>query len=256
MAKFTIKIIHEKALEIIALHPDGIRFSQLRDRIKEELPGVNEGTLYAQIPDLPKKYPNKVKKPSWGVYGPAIRDDQEEVCETDEASYSDFSEADFYRPFADYLVNELEECKEAEVLGGSVTRRKWFTPDVIGTNKHNLGMRIHFPTEIISVEIKTNPHEAITGFGQAVSYKLFSNKSYLVLSREAFKDERKRIIALCMMEGIGLVEFDENNNDISTFNTLLRARRFQPDIEFANDVADKLCTIANLKSLFLSAWHF
>src|SRR6266849_6634974 len=41
-------------------------------------------------------------------------------------------EEDFYQPFADWLVNEMEECTKAIVLGGNRFRDKWGTPDVIG----------------------------------------------------------------------------------------------------------------------------
>jgi len=41
-------------------------------------------------------------------------------------------EEGFYKPFADWLVNEVEECTRAIPLGGNLFRDKWGTPDVIG----------------------------------------------------------------------------------------------------------------------------
>ena len=212
MAKQKIPAIESKAIEIIQQYPDGIRHSELLDAIIKALPNANINSVSGTIPQLPNRFPDKVIKPDWGLYLPFREDPTDQKAEesyTEPALSAETPQEDhYYKPFADFLVLDLEECQQAYPLGRNYLGSKWNTPDVIGTNKKKAGMRIAFSTEIISVEIKINlsSSEAIYGFGQAVAYKLFSNKCYLVLPKESFRQEQKRLIALCMAEGIVLVQ--------------------------------------------------
>jgi len=90
----------------------------------------------------------------------------------------------FYKPFADWLVNELEECTSAIelVVIYSVIMG---TPDVVGVRESKRSDIIQFPTEIISGEIKTDSNGLITAFGQACAYKIFSHKSYIMVPNDS-----------------------------------------------------------------------
>jgi hypothetical protein len=82
-------------------------------------------------------------------------------------------EEDFYQPFADWLVNEMEECTKAIALGNKTFKDKWGTPDVVGKREQKKTDIVQAPTEIVSAEIKYDTDQLITAFGQACAYKLF-----------------------------------------------------------------------------------
>jgi hypothetical protein len=136
--------------------------------------------------------------------------------------------------FADYLVNDLEECTKAISLGGNRFQDRWGTPDVIGTYRVFGISHIQPPTEVISAEIKTDVNQLITSFGQACSYKLFSHKVYLVIPKDSRMIDIKRIEALCLKFGIGLILFNKNNKETPEFEILTRAMKSEPDYYYLN----------------------
>ena len=143
-------------------------------------------------------------------------------------------EEDFYKLFADYLINDLEECTKAVALGGNRFQDRWGTPDVIGTYRI-LGIgHIQPPIEVISAEIKTDINQLITAFGQVCSYKLFSHKVYLVIPKDARGTDIKRIESLCLKFGVGLILFDRNNKENPEFEILTRAAKSEPDYFYLN----------------------
>ena len=82
-----------------------------------------------------EKYPDRVYKPSRGLfrlteYRDPDTDQLKEELVPKQAKKT--KEEDFYGAFADWLVNEVEECTKAIPLGGNRFRDKWGTPDVIG----------------------------------------------------------------------------------------------------------------------------
>ena len=127
------------------------------------------------------------------------------------AGKAKIKEEQFYEPFADWLVNEMEECTKAIVLGGNRFRDKWGTPDVIGKRESKRSDIIQAPVEIVSAEIKPDVYQLVTAFGQACAYCLFSHKVYLVVSNKTPDDEIARIDALCQVFGLGFVLFDSDN---------------------------------------------
>lgn len=74
-------------------------------------------------------------------------------------------EEDFYKPFTDWLTNELEEFTKAIPLGGNRFRDKWGTTNVIGKREPRRSDIVKAPTEIISAEIKIDTKDLITAFG-------------------------------------------------------------------------------------------
>ena len=148
-------------------------------------------------------------------------------------------EEDFYEPFANWLKDELGECSEAIALGGNYLSKKWGTPDVIGIYKSLSRDVIKFNPEIISAEIKINPSDPITAFGQAIAYRLFSSKVYLVEPNTMLPEDLDRIEALCILFGVGLILFDLNPEK-PNFIIRVRAQRYSPDMFYVNEFADKL----------------
>jgi len=99
---------------------------------------------------------------------------------------------------------ELEDSDNAITMGGAGFWDKWSVPDVLGVRKSGHGAIAEWPTEITSAEIKvgTSTKELITGFGQACTYLLFSNKSYLVIPKQTNEELLDRLDALCQLFGI------------------------------------------------------
>lgn len=196
------KII-SKALELLMKDSSGIRYSELVRKIHEEFPDIPIKTIYATVWNLDTQVPEKVYKPARGLFR-HMRFREEGVSEEEHIPSPvtphvlvtpHVSEEDFYRPFADWLVNELEECTKAIPLGGSKFKDKWGTPDVIGIREPRKSDIIKPPTEIVSAEVKLDVANLITAFGQACAYKLFSHKSYLVIPSDSPEEDIARLDA-------------------------------------------------------------
>ena len=195
--------IRKLAVEIIAEHPEGIRYSDLRRKIHERDSSFKWGTIAGTLRNLDVLIEN-VEKPSRGLF---------RIIGTDDGGSSAVSlptahEEDFYSPFADWLRDDLEDVTKAIPLGGNLFKDKWGTPDVIGKRDSRPSDIVKQPIEIVSAEIKTNSSQLITAFGQACAYCLFSHRSYLVVPREAATDEISRLDSLCQVFGLGFVLFD------------------------------------------------
>ncbi|MGQ9573713.1 MAG: hypothetical protein ACUVUC_00205 [Thermoguttaceae bacterium] len=231
MAKLSGDKIRELALKIIAREPRGIRFSELVKRISADHPETPVNTIHGSVWDLAARFPDQVVKPSRGLFMPP----GEEVP----VLPPKVREEDLYPHFARYLKDELDEVTTAEPLGGNALKGKWGTPDVIGVYKPRAGDLIKFPIDIISAEVKTNPQEPVVAFGQAIAYRLFSAKCYVVMPTTVTEDDFSRLEALCMLFGVGLVvaKLDVNPPE---FSIRVRAQRFFPDMFYVNEFARRL----------------
>lgn len=212
MATRREKII-TKAIEILNSNPNGIRYSDLVRKIHEEFPEIPINTIHGTVWNLETRVPNQVYKPARGLFRHVTFREEEIVKEERKPppEIERIKEEDFYEPFANWLVNELEECTKAISLGGNRFRDKWGTPDVIGKREPRRSDIVKPPTEIVSAEMKADTKDLITAFGQACSYKLFSHKSYIVVPKNSSQDDISKLDALCLIFGIGLVLFDNNN---------------------------------------------
>jgi len=233
------KII-KKVYEILDNKPKGIRYADLIREINNELPEVNvnaiHGTVWFFKQKIDKGEIDDVVRPEKGLYILKKYFGKTFVSKISSSPFSieKIKEEDFYNPFANYLVNELEECTKAIPLGGNKFQDKWGTPDVVGTYKiFGLG-HIQPPIEIISGEIKTDTGQLITAFGQACSYKLFSHKVYLVIPKDANGADIKRVESLCLKFGIGLILFNRRNKENPEFEILTRAIKNDPDYFYLN----------------------
>lgn len=236
MAKITEQI-KECAFEVLKEKPEGLRYSQLVAQIHQKDPSFNLNTISGSIWDLEVQRPDRVYKPSRGLYRLVefrdVKTDQlkqELVAETAKK----IEEKDFYKPFTDWLVNEMEECTKAIALGGNRFKDKWGTPDVVGKRESRRSDIIQAPAEIVAAEIKLDMSQLVTAFGQACAYCLFAHKSYLVIPVDASQDDIDRIDSLCQVFGIGLVLFNSNNAEDPDFEIRVRPQKHDPDMFYVN----------------------
>ncbi len=229
--------ITEKAFEVLEAIPEGVRYSELIRRVNQLDPSFRPNTISGTIWNLDERFPDRVYKPSRGLF----RLTRFREGETDQLKDElipkppeKYKEEDFYKAFADWLVNEMEECTKAMPLGGNRFRDKWGTPDVIGKRESKRSDIIQAPVEIVSAEIKPDVYQLVTAFGQACAYCLFSHKVYLVVADKAPDDEIARLDALCQVFGLGLVLFDAENAKDPRFTIRARPRYQQPDLFYAN----------------------
>lgn len=230
--------ITRKAKDILAASPDGIRFSELVNRLKEAIPGEAHGNFTGAIWNLDARFPNEVYKPSRGLFRlTRFRPDDESLAglaTTIESETDEVREASFYQPFADWLVNDIEECTTAIPLGGSRFKEKWGTPDVFGIFKGRDIDIIKLPIQVVAAEIKIVTNQLITAFGQACAYRLFAHKSYLVIPAASQKEDIDRLDSLCMIFGIGFILFDATNPATPAFQIRVRATNHEADSFYAN----------------------
>jgi hypothetical protein len=242
--------ITEKAFELLEAMPHGIQFSDLVAQLHAAFPEDPHGTITGTIWNLDARFPEQVYKPSRGLF--RITKFQEEVVAPQQQiappNVSPITgtprEVAFYEPFADYLVNDLEECTKAISLGGNKFGGKWGTPDVFGILRARESDIVKSPLEVIVAEVKTDTSQLITAFGQACAYKLFAHRSYLVVPREAQPEDIGRLDALCTIFGIGLILFDPMQPENPAFIIRVRAAKNDPDPFYVNQniklIADQL----------------
>jgi hypothetical protein len=205
--------------------------------VKEALPDANTNTINGTIWNLDARLPTEIYKPARGIFkhtrfrlpdevtpSPAINQPEEEQI----------AEERFYLPFADWIVNELEECTRAVPLGGNKFRDKWGTPDVIGIRKPRESDILKPPIEIVSAEVKLDTTGLITAFGQACAYKLFSHRSYIVVPSLSTEADIARLDALGRIFGIGVILFDSSKPTAPDFEIRVRASRHEPDMFYVN----------------------
>ena len=230
MGKITDKITRF-ALEIIELNPGGIRFSDLKREIHKIDNELNLNTIHGVIWNLDHKF-DKIEKISRGVFALKQDGEIEDQSDSPEAGYC--KEEEFYEPFANWIVSDIEDASKAVPLGGKKFSDKWATPDVIGIRRSKHSDIIQMPIEIVSAEIKTNSHELMTAFGQSCAYCLFSHKSYLVIPNTAKPADISRLDSLCQVLGIGLVLFNATNSENPDFEFRVRPHKQDPDMFYAN----------------------
>ena len=172
-------LIRNKAVELLKNNPRGLRYSELMRELRNIFPDVPLKSIPATLWNLNVTRSKEVYKPTRGLFKYRFTG-EEEISEIIEKPPPTLQEEDFYEPFANWLKSDLGECSEAIALGASYLGKKWGTPDVSGIYKPSIKDIIKFQPEIISAEIKINPADPITAFGQAVAYRLFSSKVYLV----------------------------------------------------------------------------
>jgi hypothetical protein len=137
MAKLSVQEIKNRAKEIIAANPGGVRYSVLVNKICTDYPETPKNTVAGSVWNLEEVFPTEITKPSRGLFTPinaGSTDQAAPLGETEQVAPTGVKiyEYEFYRPFADWLKNDLDEVTEVSALGGAGIKSKWGTPDVIG----------------------------------------------------------------------------------------------------------------------------
>ena len=224
-----------KVIEILKQNPQGVRYSDIVNRVKELLPEIPVNTIHGTVWDLDVQKSNEVYKADIGLFRHVSFRGKEETVKTSiQTEKKGVKEQDFYESFVDYLVGELGDCTKALPLGGNKFKDKWGTPDVIGKYESNRSDIIKHETEIVSAEIKTDDSGLITAFGQACAYKSFSHKVYIVIPKSASEEDKSRIESLSLIFGIGLIFFDATNKDNPQFEIRVRPIKHEPDSIYVN----------------------
>lgn len=226
-----------KARELLEQAPDGIRYAELHQRITEALPGVPPNTIHGALHKFRTKLPEDIYQPARGLYSHIKFREEVTLAEQvlpQKLATTKVKEEAFYQPFADWLVNELEECTRAIPVGRNIFKDKWGTPDVLGILEANHSDIIKLPMEIVAAEIKLDLNNLITAFGQACSYKLFSHRAYLVVPENSSDENISRLDALARIFGIGLILFNALNPKNPSFTIRARAGRDEPDMFYVN----------------------
>ena len=237
MAKLPVHKIRDLGLQDHCGEP---RRHPLRSPCQEDRtanPETPTNTIHGSVWDLATRFPGKVVKPSRGLFKPASADygvEQVPILLT-----SKLKEEEFYDPFAEYLKNDLDEVTTVASFGGAGLKGKWGTPDVIGVYKSLASNLIKFPLEIVAAEIKIDPQAPVVAFGQAVAYRLFAAKCYVVMPTTISDEDLSRLEALCMLFGVGLVVFNLNPKS-PDFAIRVRAQRYSPDMFYVNEFARRL----------------
>jgi hypothetical protein len=240
--------IQQAVKSLLEEHRDGLRWSDILRRVRESSPDTPgnsvQGATFALFRD-----DEEIVKVSRGFYRLAKYDAverQNTMPDTSETTIVEVSrpgqepaklrEQDFYEPFAEWLRDDLNDVINAVPLGGALFRSKWGTPDVIGVLKPLASDLIKFDAQIVSAEIKIDTAQPVVAFGQAVAYKLFSHKAYVVMPSTMQEPDYDRLVALCGIHGIGLVTFDLDKED-PNFTIRVNAQFSQPDMLFVNEMA-------------------
>jgi hypothetical protein len=252
MAHLNRKQIQSRAFELLEEDPGGMRWGQLLKLIHaadpETPPNSIQGALHALLSTT-----DKITKVARGTYQ-LSKFAVSEATSGSEAAQAEatvsiapqlvsFCEADFYANFAEWLIAGAEEANEAEAIGGSLLKGKWGTPDVIGVLKARADDILKFPTQVVSAEIKIDPNQPVTGFGQYLAYRPFSHKSYIVVPNSTSQDDLARLKALCGIHGVGLVTF-ELNLAAPDYAIVVPALHAEPDMFYANQMAKRLREVA------------
>jgi hypothetical protein len=229
--------VTQRAVELVDATPQGKRYSDLVHEIAATFPDIPENTVHGALHKFRTELPPTIYQPSRGLYR-AVKyreqGEQQEAEVTRQLRKERIREEDFYDAFGEWLINELEECTRSISVGGNRFKDKWGTPDVVGIREARRSDIIKPPTEIVSAEIKLDPANLITAFGQACSYRLFSHKSYIVVPVNASEDDIARLDALSRIFGIGLVMFNPLDPKNPTFQIRARAAREEPDMFYVN----------------------
>lgn len=224
--------IIEKTIELLKSAPHGLRYSELVHQIGEAFSDIPKNTIHGTLWNVDGQRPDAIYKPARGLYLHASF--KPSSAEPAKPTVPKVKEEQFYEPFGDWLVNELEECTKAIAVGGNAFKDKWGTPDVIGIREPKKSDIIKFPTEIVSAEVKIDAAGLITAFGQACAYRLFSHKSYIVVPTDAPEDDVARLDTLARIFGVGLILFDAKAPKEPKFEIRVRAVKHEPDMFYVN----------------------
>jgi hypothetical protein len=110
------------ALEQLKKNPDGVRYADLVRLVQGVDPSLKTNTIHGTVWDLATRLPDKVYKPSRGLFRLIeFRDKDTDQPKADLVPKrpKKTNEEDFYAPFADWLVNDLESVRRLSRLAAT-----------------------------------------------------------------------------------------------------------------------------------------
>jgi hypothetical protein len=251
VTKLNRQQIHERALQVLEEYPQGIRWSDLLRAVEATASETPRNSVHGGIHNLLTTRASEIVKVARGTYqlakymkaddafASAKETETESTPVTAEApGYGTLTEQDFYVSFAEWL-EENDEATVAAPLGGSSLGGKWGTPDVIGVLKPRAQDIFKFEPQIVTAEIKAVPSQPVVAFGQAVAYRLFSHRSYIVVPNSTNSDDMNRLKSLCSIHGVGLVTFALNKEQPDYVVVVLPANA-APDMFYVNNMLERL----------------
>lgn len=243
--------IQAVAMEVLEREAQGIRWTELLRAVKETTEETPHNSVHGAVHNLLTNRTAEIKKVARGTYQLAkfVEEEDTIIQSTESLQESNViridgvfpilpTEADFYDSFAEWL-EENDEATVAAALGGSSLGGKWGTPDVIGVLKPRAEDIFKFEPQIITAEIKAVPNQPVVAFGQAVAYRLFSHKSYIVVPNTTGSDDMNRLKALCSIHGVGLVTF-ALNKDEPNYLVIVLPNIAAPDMFYVNSMLERL----------------
>jgi aryl-alcohol dehydrogenase-like predicted oxidoreductase len=251
MAKLSMKEIQAHALALLEEKPGGLRWGDFIKLIHASSPETPTNSIHGAIQKLFASSDDVVKVAVGSYQLKKFHDQQSEAVEPTApmpaviaATKPDgLLEGDFYASFAEWLTDVEEAVNVAVPLGGNVLKGKWGTPDVIGVRKPRADEMLKFETQVVSAEIKIDPSQPVVAFGQAVAYRLFSHKSYIVVPRTTSEEDLARLKSLCSIHGVGLVTFTLNKAE-PDYAVLVLPAQATPDMFYANQMLKRLLEAA------------
>jgi hypothetical protein len=243
--------IQSHAMQVLESRPQGIRWSDLLRTVEAGAPETPHNSVHGGIHNLLTKQTAEIKKVARGTYRLAKFIDAEDAAASAKESEIEaaevpaeapasgtLTEKDFYASFAEWL-QENDEATVASSLGGSGLGGKWGTPDVIGVLKPRAQDIFKFEPQIVSAEIKAVPSQPVVAFGQAIAYRLFSHRSYIVIPNSTSRDDINRLQSLCSIHGVGLVTFVLNKVQ-PDYTIVVLPVSAAPDMFYVNYMLERL----------------
>jgi len=238
-----VKDFKETAREVVLTHPEGIRFKDIVEQVLVRYPDAARATIETQVANyLVPAFPGEISKPSRGLYVPTATASAPTIPPP--LIPSSRTEDEFYEVFASYFQNDLEEATVAVPMGGASFKSKWGTPDVVGVYRPLTHDLVKFTPEIVVAEIKIDPYQPVVAFGQAIAYRLFATRSYVVMPKTMTAEDLSRLESLCQLFGVGLVLFNPRDPLAPEFQIRVRSLPVRPDMYYANEFARRLHEVA------------
>ena len=250
-------------MQVLEANPQGIRWMELLRAVKTGAPEMSHNNVHGGVHNLLTTHTSEITKVARGTYrlakyvaeDNAVASAKETQTETapvaaETPGQESLTEQDFYASFAEWL-KENDEATVAAPLGGSSLGGKWGTPDVIGVLKPRAQDIFKFEPQIVTAEIKAVPSQPVVAFGQAVAYRLFSHRSYIVVPNSTSGDDMSRLKSLCSIHGVGLVTFALNKEQ-PDYAVVVLPTNASPDMFYVNNMLENLkkSEPALLNSLF------
>lgn len=238
-------------MQVLEAHPQGIRWAELLRAVEATAPETPPNSVHGGVANLLNTRSTEIVKVARGTYqlakfiaaDDAIASAQEIATsvtpvKAETPGSETLTEQDFYGSFAEWLM-ENDEVTLAAALGGNSLGGKWGTPDVIGVLKPRAQDIFKFEPQIVTAEIKAVPNQPVVAFGQAVAYRLFSHKSYIVVPKLTTSDDMNRLTSLCSLHGVGLVTFSLNK-DQPYYSVVVLPVTASPDMFYVNSMLERL----------------